>query len=74
MSLICSFDATKNRHYIYRGKDCIENFCKPLKELGTEIISYTEKKLIPLTDKENMLYEEQKRNVIYGKKSFVQID
>ena len=74
LSLICSFDATKNRHYIYRGKDCIENFCKPLKELGTEIISYTEKILIPLKDKENMFYEEQKRNVIYGKKRFVQID
>ena len=74
LSLICSFDATKNRHYIYRGKDCIENFCKPLKELGTEKISYKEKKMIPLTDKENMFYEEQKRNVIYAKKRFVQMN
>ena len=34
LSLICSFDATKKRHYFYRGKDCIKNFCKKLKELG----------------------------------------
>ena len=27
-SLICSFDATKSRHNFYRGKDCIERFCK----------------------------------------------
>ena len=40
LSLICSFDATENRYYLYRGKDCIENFCKKLKELGTEIINY----------------------------------
>ena len=27
-SLICLFDATKKRHNFYRGKDCIERFCK----------------------------------------------
>ena len=37
---ICSFDETKNRRYFYRGKDCIEKFCKDLKELGTEIINF----------------------------------
>ena len=52
LSLICSSDSTKNRHYLYRGKDCIKNFCKKLKELGTEIINYPEKEMIQLTDKE----------------------
>ena len=33
----------KNRRYFYRGKDCIEKFCKDLKELGTEIINFEEK-------------------------------
>ena len=42
LSLICSFGATKVRHYFYRGKDCIQNFCKKLKELGTETINYKE--------------------------------
>ena len=61
LSLICSFDATKNRHYCYRGKDCIENFCEKLKELGIEIINYKEKEITPLTDEENKFYEEQKK-------------
>ena len=60
MSLICSSDEPKNRYYFYRGKDCIENFCKILKELGTEIISYREKEMTPLTDGENKSYEKQK--------------
>ena len=49
---ICSFDNTKNRHHLYRRKDCIEKFCKDLKDLGTEIIILEEKKMIPLTNKE----------------------
>ena len=62
----CSFDHTKNRHYFCRGKDCIENFCKDLKELGTEIINFGEKEMIPLTNQEI-------KYLIYGKKSFVMI-
>ena len=57
---ICSFDDTKNRRYFYRGKDCIEKFCKDLKELGTEIINFEEKEMIPLTNKEIKSYEKQK--------------
>ena len=26
--LIYSFDSTKNKHYVYRGKDCVKHFCK----------------------------------------------
>ena len=72
LSLICSFDATKNRHYFYTGKDCIEKFCKNLKELAIETISYKEKEMIPLTDKENKCYEKQKE-CHTCKKSFVQM-
>ena len=60
LSLIFSFDATKNRHYFYRGKDCIKIFCKKLKELETEIINYEEKEMMPVTDIENKFYEKQK--------------
>ena len=35
-------------------------YCNDLKELATEIISYKEKEMIPLTDKEITLYESQK--------------
>ena len=57
---MCSFAETKNRRYFYRGKDCIERFCRDLKELGTEIINFEEKEMIPLTNKEIKSYEKQK--------------
>ena len=50
LSLISSFNSKENKHRVYRGRDCIEKFCKDLKELATKIINYEEKDLIPLTD------------------------
>ena len=35
----CSFDATKNKLDCYRGNDCMEKFCKDLKEHATKIIN-----------------------------------
>ena len=61
LSLICSFDETRNRRKFYRRKDCIKKFCKYLEELVTEIIKYEEKEMILLTNKEINLYESQKR-------------
>ena len=49
----------KNMRYFYRGKDCIEKFCKDLKELGTEIINFEEKEMMQLTNKEIKSYEKQ---------------
>ena len=60
---ICLFDDTRNRRYFYRGKDCIEKFCKDLQELGMGIINLEEKEMIPLTNKEIKPYE--KRKVCY---------
>ena len=34
----CSFNTTKNKLDYYRGKDCMEKFCKDLKEHATKII------------------------------------
>ena len=41
-SLICLFDDTKNKHF-YRGKDCIEKFCKDIKEIEIEILNFFKK-------------------------------
>ena len=49
----CLFDDTKNKLDFYRGKDCIERFCKDLKEHTTKIINYEKKEMVPLTYKEN---------------------
>ena len=59
-SLICSFDATKSRHNFYREKDCIERFCKDVKELAIEISNYRKKEMIPLIDESIKLYKRQK--------------
>ena len=56
LSLICSFNETKNRHKFYRRQDCIKRFCNDLKELATEIINYEKKEMTPLKDKEITLY------------------
>ena len=36
----CSFNLTKNKPDCYRGKDCVERFCKHLKKHATKIINY----------------------------------
>ena len=73
LGLIYSFDSTKNKHYVYRGKDCVKHFCKKLKELGTEIINCEKKDMIPLTDEEIKFYEKQKQCNICKKKGFFKI-
>ena len=39
----CSFNLTKNKLDCYRGKDCMERFCKDLKEHATKMINYEKK-------------------------------
>ena len=58
----CSFNLTKSKFDCYRYEDCMERFCKDLKEHATKIINYEEKKkeMIPLTDEENKSYKKQK--------------
>ena len=68
LSLICSFDETKNRRKFYRRKDCIKQFCNDLNELVTEIINYKEEEMTTLTSDEVTLYKSQK---VYAKEGFV---
>ena len=54
------FDATKNKLDCYKGEDCMEKFCKDVRNHAMKIINYEEKEMIPLTDKETKPYEKQK--------------
>ena len=54
----CSFDKRENKLNYYRGKDCIEKFCKKLKESAMEIINH----------EENNFYNEQEVCYICKKK------
>ena len=40
----CSFDSTKNKLDCCKGKDCMERFCKDLREYAMKIINYKKKK------------------------------
>ena len=56
----CSFDEFKNKLNYYRGDDCMEKFCKDLREHSTKIINYEKKKIIPLTTKKKTYHNKQK--------------
>ena len=38
MSTISSFKSLKNKHDVYRGKDCMKKFSESLREHATKII------------------------------------
>ena len=44
----------------YRKDDCMNKFCKDLREHVTKIINYEKKKMIPLTTKEKIYHNKQK--------------
>ena len=55
-----SFDESKNKLNYYRGKDCMINFSKDLREHASKIINYEKKKMIPLTTEEKIYHNKQK--------------
>ena len=55
----CSFDKSKNKLDHHRGKDCMKKFCRDLRTHATKIVNYEKKKMIPLTIKEKIHYNEQ---------------
>ena len=44
LDLVCSFDSKENKNSFYRGDDCIKRFCSELKEIGTKVVHYEQKK------------------------------
>ena len=63
----CSFDKSKNKLNHYRGKDCMEKFCKDLREHARKIINCEKKKMTPLTTKEKIYHNEQEISYICKK-------
>ena len=43
MYTILSFKRIENKHDIYRGKDCMEKYCKSLRENTMNIINFKKK-------------------------------
>ena len=60
MSTISSFRSIENKHDIYRRKDCMEKFCKSLREHAMNNINFKKKKMKLLTKKQQESYENEK--------------
>ena len=41
---ISSFKYMKNKHDVYKGKDCMKKFCESLREHAIKIINFIKKK------------------------------
>ena len=52
----CSFHATKNKLNCYNYEDCMQKFCKDLREHAMKIINYEKKEMILLTNEGNEYY------------------
>ena len=67
LNLISSVDSNQKKQSFYRWKNCIKRFCSDIKALGTKIVNYEQKEMIPLTDNGNKYYEEQKEYYVCQK-------
>ena len=57
MSVISSFRSIENKHNVYRGKDCMKNFCEFLREHAMKIINFKKKRMKLTTDEQQESYE-----------------
>ena len=60
MSTISLFKSIGNRHGVCRGKDCIKNFCEPLREHAMKITNFKKNKMKFLTKEQGESYENEK--------------
>ena len=65
---IFPFMKKENKLDCYKGEDCMERFCKDLREHAMKIINFEEKEMILLTSEGNQYYEMQKLCYICKKK------
>ena len=56
----CSFDESENKLNYYRGKFCMKNFSKDLREHTSKIINYEKTKIIPIITEEKIYHNKQK--------------
>ena len=60
MSTISSFKDIENKHDVFRGTDCMKNFCESSREHAIKIINFKKKKMKLLTSKQQELYQNAK--------------
>ena len=63
-----SFKSIENKHNIHRGKICVKNFFKYLREHEMKITNFKKKKMKSLTKEQQESYENAKICFIFNKK------
>ena len=64
MSTLSLLKSIENKHYVYRGKDCMKKFCESLRERAIKIINFKKKKTKLLT-KEHRKYIKMNRDLCH---------
>ena len=62
-----SYDKSLNKTKYYRGLDCVEKFSQDLKKILNNRMYFEEKPMLPLTDNEKVLYDNEKQCYICEK-------
>ena len=57
---ISLFKSIKNKHDVYKRKDCMKKFCKSLGEHASKIIDFKKKQMKLLTNEKQESYENAK--------------
>ena len=57
MSTIMTCKSIKNKHNVYKCKDCTKKFCESLRKNAMEIINFKKKKIKLLTVEQKKSYE-----------------
>ena len=70
MATIWAFDHIENKHTLYRGKDCMKNFCTSLREHAKNITYFERKRMLPLTREELKLIKMQNYVIFVEKESY----
>ena len=68
LNLVRSYNSNKNTRTYYRGENCIGHLCKNLRTQAIDKVNLEEKEMIPLTQREQLDYEQSEYCHICEKK------
>ena len=60
MSAISSFRRIENKHRVYRGKICMNEFCESLRDHAMKVINFKKEKVKLLATEQQESYENAK--------------
>ena len=64
-----SFESIENKHFVYRGTDCMKTFSEFLRELAKKIIYFKKEKKSSYSQKSNRNHMKIQKSVIFVMKS-----